>query len=627
MWIAIDIETYEKYDGTKKSSEKIKSQMITDDDRDCFEKGKIKNKYYPVLNSRKFFLGCAYTDENKKYSFLSRKEMLNWIIKRIEINAKKGERTYFFGHNIEYDLYGIIKDDIFKLLSSNLEIISEGPFLGTWRINKKNWGFFVDSFSFFRKMSVAVIGEIIGFNKLKMPECVDGPEELMQYCMRDCEIVLKGMKFLKENLGVLGFAPRKFLTAGQVAISTFMSYIRKEGIHWNIMKSGEVYKGPNLERCRPAFRGARNEAFKIGKIKDVVLVDVNSLYPYAMTKMPFPKLDEEMFVNDPLEKGLTLKEVLDERFIGCVECDVIVPKLNLGYLPVRFGGVMQFPGEGKVLKGTWTTLELREAKKLGYKIFNLNWCCLYPVNKINVFESYINKLYELRKNSDGVMKIAIKLIMNNLYGKFAQFRQNKEYKVIYRGEFTRYKEEDWKVKSVWGNKYVIEKYKGNYVPKYTNLIISILVTAYGRDFLYKYLSKISSEDLVYCDTDGIIMKNWKKYKDQFKVSEELGDWKVEEIKGKNEAIIKGEKDYKIGNEVKISGVSKRVLQNIDFEKIESVKQKRRVGIKDVLRSPGEFLNQFGSFRDFEIKFKIGKKSDQELPKIIDERKEWVNIFD
>lgn len=635
MWISIDIETYEKYKGTKESAFSIVNDSLIYGSPKEIEKQKEemmeklkKDYYYPVLNSRKFVLGCIVTDKGEKKVFYNDKEMWNWIVNKIEKNAKHGEKTFVFGHNIEYDLYGLIRDRVFDLISTNLGIVSDEPFLASWKINKKNWGFFVDSYSFYRNMSVEDIGLMIGYQKLIMPKEIKKVEEIADYCMRDVEIVLKAMGFLKDKLKELGFSPKKFLTAGQVAMSTFLSFIRKNNEHWNIMRSGEVYKGVHLEKCRPAYRGARNEAFKIGEREKGTYVDINSLYPYAMTKIPFPKLNEEMYIENPLEKNLDLKEILDRKFIGVVECEIEVPEdLKLGYLPVRFRGKLYFPEGKRVLKGTWTTLEIRRALSLGYKLIKIEWVCLYPVAENNVFEKYINKLYDIRKKSQKDMGFAIKLIMNNLYGKFAQFRTNKEIRVIYRDELTKYKKDNWKVKSVWGNKYIIEKYNDVYKPKYTNLMISILITAFGRDYLYQYLSKIKMDDLIYCDTDGIILKNLNDYRKLFKFSEELGDWKVVGDKEDQDVFVKSEKDYKIGDEVKISGVSKKALKKINFEKTNLLIQKRRVGIKDVLIDPEENFMKFGSFRDYEINLKTGGKRGLMLPETIDERKEWVNVFE
>lgn len=632
MWMSIDIETYEKYEGSEKSANSIIGDSLFDGDvkqqermKMDFRKGMKRGCYYPVLNSRKYVIGCAVTDTGERISFLDYKKFWRWIVKKIEDNAKEGEKTYIYGHNISYDMLGIIKDDLFELLSSNLNMISDYPFLASWTIKGKNWGFFVDTYSFFRGKSVESIGNMIGFSKLVMPKEIKEPLELEEYCMRDCEVVLKGMQYLREKLKVLGFMPRKFLTAGQVAMSTFMSSIRKENIHWNIMRSGEVYKGPNLEKCRPAYRGARNEAFKIGAVEDVTLIDINSLYPYAMINMPFPKLNEEMFVKDPLIKGLTIKNILSKKYVGCAECEIDVPKIELGYLPVRFGGKLFFPDGERRIMGTWTTFELRRALELGYKIRDIKWVCLYPVNKENVFREYISRLYELRIKSGAEVNVAVKMIMNNLYGKFAQLRRNKDVKAIYRGELSAWKKRGWKLKSAWGNKYIIERYNDSYVPKFTNLMIAIMITAYSRDYLYKFLSKVKKDDLVYCDTDSIVLKNWKVYKKEFEISKKIGDWKI--VAENEDCFVKSEKDYRVGERKKVSGVSRRVVAQMDFDNVKEVRKKVAIGVKDALNNPGENFEKLGTFKDFVHTFKMSGKQDIVLPKVIDERKEWINIID
>lgn len=623
MWMAFDIETYEKYTG--ENDVEIKQDMITEGDRKHFDTIKKVGNWYPVLNSRKFVIGTIVTDKGERLVFKDHNKMLNWIIQKITTNAEKGQKTYLYAHNVDYDLYGIIKDSVMELINEHLQEIAPGNLWG-WKIKGKFWGYFINSYTFFKNMSVYRIGKILGYEKLTMPEQIENIDQLEAYCMRDSEIVLKGMQFLKEKMEVLGFTPRKFLTAGQLAMSTFLSSIRKEGIHWNIMRSGKVYKGKHLEKCRMAYRGARNEAFKLGKIKDCTLIDINSLYPYAMIHMPFPKLNKEMFVEYPLHKGLTIEEMLKEEFIGCIQCQIKVPdNIKIGYLPIRYNEHLHFPQQGETLRGTWTTLELRKAKSLGYKIEDIEWVCLYPVIKENVFEGYITKLYELRKKSGSDLQLVIKLIMNNLYGKWAQFRTNKEYKIIFRSELYQYKKEGWEVKSVWGNKYVLERMNTLYNPGYTNVLIASLITAYGRDYLYKFLEKIDPEDLVYCDTDSILLTNFEKYKKEFEFTKELGAWK--KVCDKEEAFIKGEKKYRIGKEIKVSGINWKVLQENDFDTTDKMIQKNKVGIRDVLNSPEDFLGKMGSFQEQEKNLRIFSKRDTILPEIIDERKEWVNIVD
>ena len=71
-----------------------------------------------------------------------------------------------------------------------------------------------------------------------------------------------------------------------------------------------------------------------------------------------------------------------------MECEIEVPEdLKLGYLPVRFRGKLYFPEGKRILKGTWTTLEIRRALSLGYKLIKIEWVCLYPVAKNNVLRN------------------------------------------------------------------------------------------------------------------------------------------------------------------------------------------------------------------------------------------------
>ena len=104
MWMSIDIETYEKYRGTKESGFSIISDSLFYGSPKEIEKQKEeklkelkKDYYYPVLNSRKFALGCVITDNGERKVFYNDKEMWDWIISKIERNAKQGEKTFIFG--------------------------------------------------------------------------------------------------------------------------------------------------------------------------------------------------------------------------------------------------------------------------------------------------------------------------------------------------------------------------------------------------------------------------------------------------------------------------------------------------------------------------------------------------
>ena len=73
MIIALDIETYEY-----------------DEKEAC---------YKPILDARKFIIGCAITDKGTKHYFYTAKEMWTWVTDTINKNKENGKRTFIYGHN------------------------------------------------------------------------------------------------------------------------------------------------------------------------------------------------------------------------------------------------------------------------------------------------------------------------------------------------------------------------------------------------------------------------------------------------------------------------------------------------------------------------------------------------
>lgn len=618
--MSVDIETYAEYKGTKQSEEYIISHTLDDKGRDYFKKNKKKGCYYPVLDSQAFCIGAVHQEGGKTVFFASPNKLWDYIKKQIENNAMNGKRTWIYAHNLSYDWNGFARDKYFE---EDIEKICDYPFLVTYFCNgskgKSNYGWFVDTMGFFPR-PLAEVGEMVGMKKMEMPKEIKSPNELKPYLGRDVELTIKAMTMLKDEISELGFKPRKFLTAGQLAITTFMTYIRKNEEYWKMMSKGEVYKGEKLEKCRPAYRGARVQAFKKGGFNKVTQIDINSLYPHIMATMEFPDLKEEIYIEEPL-KDLEIEDIIKDEFIGCAECIVEAPNIKLGYLPVRFNKTIYFP-TNRELTGTWTILELREALKLGYKIKEMNWAVLYPKLDDNLFKNYVGKMYELKSRSEGTKKLAIKLLMNNLYGKFGQFRMNKEFKLIERHELTKYESQGWFKSATYGAKYIIAKYKDAYNPPYTNLMIALMITAGARDRLYKELSKIPYDDLIYCDTDCIIFKG--NHKKKFKISEKLGDWKVEHSNKK--CFIAGEKRYYIGEKIKISGVPKKLMDKKMIEKDEPIRILRAITISEAIKSP-DLMKDIGGFREVMINPTSKIKGDEILPEKIDERRGWVAIIE
>ena len=171
MIIALDIETY-------KYNEK----------EDCYE---------PILDARKFLIGCAITDKGTKHYFYKAQDMWKWVTNTINKNKKNGKRTFIYGHNTEYDWYGLAQGN---LLDDKIKYINFSPFIAIY--NEK--GYILDTMAFYR-MSLEAVGNILKFPKLEMPKKIKHPDDLKPYVTRDVEITLAAIQELRNKIGTLGF--------------------------------------------------------------------------------------------------------------------------------------------------------------------------------------------------------------------------------------------------------------------------------------------------------------------------------------------------------------------------------------------------------------------------------------
>ena len=128
-----------------------------------------------------------------------------------------------------------------------------------------------------------------------------------------------------------------------------------------------------------------------------------------------------------------------------------------------------------------------------------------------------------------------------------------------------------------------ERLKSYYAP-----IIPTLINAYARLYMYDQFKKIPETDLIYTDTDSIIMK--QGHLDKFTITEHIGEFKVEQ---ENETVIvKGRKTYAIGDEIKVSGFRKADVTMEDFRNgIISSKRMETLKTTDDLTKVGSFVTE------------------------------------
>jgi hypothetical protein len=134
---------------------------------------------------------------------------------------------------------------------------------------------------------------------------------------------------------------------------------------------------------RNSYYGGGTDVYK-GFSKLVYYYDVNSLNPYAMLNpMPYNLIKKHKFMN----------KIKLENFFGFIEVEVLCPKdIIRPVLPFHFKGKTVYPIG--CWKGIYFSEELKAVAKLGYKFKLIRG---YEFSKANLFESYINYFYEIKK--------------------------------------------------------------------------------------------------------------------------------------------------------------------------------------------------------------------------------------
>jgi hypothetical protein len=370
-------------------------------------------------------------------------------------------------------------------------------------------------------LSVREMGQIIGIPKLDTPpalikDAAYHPSEwtcsahhrtwcVECYCVRDAEIAYKFGMMFQTGLNELG-GELKMTTA-----SCAMDLFRRRFLHTEI--SATLPERNTL--ARQSYYGGRVEAYKIGTSTNINAYDFNSLYPSVMRDCEvgdpatYRRVDR---VRDPLK-------YLDRfgQFFGSLR----LPSGFLGLLPFRQSGRLYFP-VGDV-SGSWTLREVRYALSKGARITDCK-SIIYARSTIPLFAGYVDTLYNLRmeyKQAGRADQIVIKLMMNSLYGKFAQHFETGLQKLImppakYRLET--YAQDD--PVEIAGREAFLRTSSANLQSPHIHVLWASEITSLARIKLHQALEG-NDEKIVYCDTDSVHTSG------RFETSSALGGLKLE----------------------------------------------------------------------------------------------------
>lgn len=267
--------------------------------------------------------------------------------------------------------------------------------------------------------------------------------------------------------------------------------------------------------------------------------DINSLYPYVMSKYPIPVGNPIYFEGDILK--------INSNPFGIFYANVTAPNnLNYPILQTKITGSHKTITPIGNWSGWYNSEELFNAIKFGYSI-KINKGYLFE--KGYIFKEFVNKIYQIKMNS---MKntpnyLISKLLLNSLYGKLGTDPNFVNHMII-----------DSNKSQEYNHKYIItnvinlgnEKELISYfnikdidklpTNKISSLPIAFSITAYARIHMSLLKQNALNNDLTiyYMDTDSLAVSNELAPE---LISPELGKFKLEHIF--NEVIYLAPKVY------------------------------------------------------------------------------------
>jgi len=401
----------------------------------------------------------------------------------------------------------------------------------------------------------------------------------------------------------------------------------------------EIRDGKWEKFVRSSYFGGRTEVFDMNVHEKAIYIDRVSMYPSEMFKQKFPNgiPFETQDYHEIMNCIKTNNEI--EGFVYCK----VLPNQKLHYpiLPQILDHKIMFTNCER--EGTYTIPELRYAYSLGYEISPIKALLYKDADKI--FTSYIDKLFEMKKNSKGGKRNCAKILMNSLYGKFGQAFHKQNITMHYHFtsqeqlDFLRQCEIDNKkiVKHLYNQEqklYIsIEMFESSTYKAYMNVAIASYVTSYARIALHQKMMEFESNgiEILYCDTDSLTIEQKDISRIQF--GKNLGDWDIEQTfdfvkflapkcyisiqKGKPKLKMKGIPRDKI-NEITekchtIEEIEKAIKKPIELsERYMCYTESHRTGI--ILNT--KFLTKHYSFENQKREFIDGKSypwNDYTLP--------------
>ena len=545
--------------------------------------GKVIHETFLIAASLWRRKGDKYYKVNM-YTFTNPKDFTLWLLSKAPCVA--------FAHNLSYDARAGLDHTVLLSEGWDVRMASFEPrktfvILAKGRKTVK----LVDTMNYI-PVSLKEVGKTFGLEKLEMPP-LDAPlDEWKRYCLRDVEIIETFVTWLLETMWRMGIGFK--ITLASYAFALFMIKYKPKWLRFAPAEDPEV-----RELEEEAYFGGRVEVFQLGKARNIKVYDVNSMYPYVMRSTPVPV--------KPVYRYKGMSPALLKAYVqsGCA----LIAKVKLRIPPEvdpppapfrdRVTGKVLFPA-GEFIT-VLCTPELQLCVDYVTEVYDVVLYDSHPV-----FREYVDDLYrkrlEAKAKGDKAMDLLYKLLLNWLYGKFAErYRRNEKIRLRRPGE----REGVWLV----GNGVVVEsvgpfvivrKRGERALGRFT--AVSAFITSAARAHLYRLMRAVPRSCLLYVDTDSLHVtspENDGVVPKELIDEKALGKLKLEYEAEEGEYILP--KVYRVGGKVKAKG-----MPGTHTEIPRKVRVERCLGAREVLRRVGEWVIAW-EVAEKEIKAKYDKR--------------------
>lgn len=348
----------------------------------------------------------------------------------------------------------------------------------------------IDSY-FLIRQPLRKIGEWVGMAKGGSSDSTDlfyAPwKELRDYNEQDNRVLHQAIRIFEETLNELGSGLE--VTVASSALALFRRAYLKRTVRQHL--------GVN-EASRQSYIASRVEVFQ-KQVTRAAYWDINSSFPHEMT-FAAP--------GDMTAHNRTIPA--HELFLAHVR--IRVPECYLPPLPYRTENRRLFFPYGEW--DAWLTgVDCHFLEEMGGTILRVN--DVYHFDELHDLRNYARDIYERRRTATSdAYKQVLKILLNSLYGKFAESDEKTQIVINPPATFLRQSNIREVIPGVWEQL----EYK---TPPHAIVPISAHITARARRSLARFM--IQSPEVYYCDTDGFAVPETMQYEN----SDALGGLKFE----------------------------------------------------------------------------------------------------